>query len=198
MEVYEGVKFPFKYTAAEFSFDHRLKELNHWAWIFSQLGLAPVHPGGAYGNQSYRSSGCSFIITRSGMVPEKALQPEHYCLVEAYEETSASFLVRGCSPPSSESYLHHRLYQFLPGINTILHGHNSLFNSYASQLDIPQTNSFKPYGTVELAESALEIIDFGTRLFILRDHGFIALGEDIESTGKLVLDYYGRLINLLR
>lgn len=78
-----------------------------------------------------------------------------------------------------------------------MHGHCSLLNEQAMSLGIPQTSQFHPYGTPELAQSAIELVNSQTDFFILKDHGFVALGEDIKSCGRLTLDYYEKLVRML-
>ncbi len=198
MENYQGVKFFYRQTQDNFSYDHRLPLLNHWAYLFSQLGLAPVHPEGAYGNLSYRTGKTSFVISKSGMVPSEKLQSADFCHVVGFDAAATTFLAEGTATPSSETFLHNSLYQSLPGINAILHGHCSLLSFHAATLNIPVTAKFCDYGTPELAESALTLIDQTTRFFILRDHGFVAMGENIDQAGKLTLDYFSLLIKILQ
>lgn len=199
MERYQGVKFGHRRTADFFDGDHRqLITLNRWAYLFSELGLTPVHGDGAYGNQSYRTGLSSFVITRSGMIPMQKLNPDNFCQVVDFEEATRTFICQGTAVPSSESLLHRALYQAEPRVNAILHGHSALFNRYAERLNIPVTASFEPYGTPELAESALALLDGVTRFFLLKDHGFVALGEDIEQAGQLTLASFVNLIKFLQ
>ncbi len=198
MENYQGVKFHYHRTTTSFAYDWRLPELNRWAYLFSQLGLAPVHAEGAYGNQSYRTDDISFVITRSAMIPADILQPNNFCHVLGLDKATTTFRTEGQCAPSSESFLHYLLYQTLPHINAILHGHCSLFNIHAEALHIPVTKKFYAYGTPELAQSALAIVDQATSFFILKDHGFVALGEDIDAAGKLTLHYFSDLIRILQ
>ncbi len=86
----------------------------------------------------------------------------------------------------------------LPHINAILHGHCSLLNIHAEALNIPVTQKFHDYGTPELAQSALDLVDQTTLFFILRDHGFVALGEDIGSAGRMTLYFFSELIRRLQ
>lgn len=198
METYQGVKFNHQQIKPRFEFDHRLDELNQLAYLFSQLGLTPVHPEGAYGNQSYRTSSSAFIITKSGMLPDNELTIDNFCEIAGYIPDSNTFLTNGRSIPSSESFLHYDIYMNLPHINVILHGHSTLLNDYAKILKVPATETFYDYGTQELAQSALDLAVKETPFFILKDHGFVALGHSIKETGRLVLDYYGQLINLIK
>lgn len=202
MENYQGVKFQYRQTTTSFAYDWRLPELNRWAHIFSQLGLAPVHAEGAFGNHSYRTDTISFVITKSAMIPAEILQPNDFCHVLGLDESTTcsttTFRTEGQCAPSSESFLHYLIYQTLPHINAILHGHCTLLNIHAEALHIPVTKKFHAYGTPELAQSALEIIDHKTSFFILKDHGFVALGEDIKAAGKLTLNYFSDLIRILQ
>lgn len=198
METYQGVKFNHLKLSKTYVFDHRLTKLNQIAFLFSQLGLTPVHQEGAYGNQSYRTSPSSFIITKSGMIPDNELKVDNYCEVTGYTSDTTTFLTHGPSVPSSESFLHYDIYMNCPHINVILHGHSNLLNNYAYDLSIPTTETFYDYGTQELAQSALDLAQEGIHFFILKDHGFVALGNSIKETGCLVLDSYGQLINFIK
>jgi ribulose-5-phosphate 4-epimerase/fuculose-1-phosphate aldolase len=198
VEKYEGVKFLYTPVSESFIPDQRLKNLNHWAFLFAQLGLTPVHQDGAYGNQSYRTGKFSFVITISGMIPVQTLVIDNFCHVKKFDTGNNVSLTEGKQSPSSESSLHNAIYQAYPDINTILHGHSSLLETHAAALNIPVTDSFYDYGTLELADSALRLMHTSTRFFILKNHGFVALGSDIDSTGILTLDYLKRLISILQ
>ena len=197
METYQGIKFKYSKTRSSFNFDQRLEILNHWTSIFTELGLAPLHSSGAYGNQSYRTSSSSFIITKTGMNPQNHCNVKDFVHVTGFDRISGTFTTEGLSTPSSECFLHNALYNHLPQINAILHGHSSLLCRYAQQLNIPVTKQFHDYGTLELAESALQVVNSGSDFFILKNHGFVALGSDTNSAGKLTLDYYIKLITFL-
>jgi ribulose-5-phosphate 4-epimerase/fuculose-1-phosphate aldolase len=198
MEIYTGVKFKCLRKSGAFAFDERLAALNTWAFILAGLGLTPVHPGGAYGNQSYRSGSSSLIITKSGMIPEKDLLPDNYVHIDGFDKGSGTFFIQGKSNPSSESILHYYIYREFTEIGAIMHGHSLLLEQYAANLAIPVTSTFQPYGTFELAESAVEILQSGAGFILLKNHGFVAIDKDIDSTGNLVLEYYGKLIALLK
>jgi ribulose-5-phosphate 4-epimerase/fuculose-1-phosphate aldolase len=194
MERYQGIKFHCTNSGSGFTYDGRLDALNRWAWIFSQLNLAPEHLEGAYGNFSYRNRGTSFIITKSRMIPSRRLKPENYSLIEDFEAKTNTFLISGANEPSSESFLHDRIYRQYADVQAILHGHFELFSTWASVLEIPVTQSFADYGTPALAESALDIISATNQLILLKDHGFVALGESIASAGCLVLKTFREML----
>lgn len=197
METYQGVKFSFEQVADSCPDHQLLPLLDRWVMLFSQLGLAPVHSTGAYGNQSFRTSGSSFIITRSGMFPGKHFDPANYTLVEAFDRKNLSFTTRGSSPPSSESFLHRLIYEENNAVQAIFHGHSELLNTRARQLNIAVTDKFYDYGTIELAESALAVMQQGCSFFILKDHGFVSLGKTLDEAGQQALSYYRKLLTLL-
>ncbi len=198
METYQGVKFQCSRTNPSFNYDEKLEDLNQWVYLFTELGLAPLHKTGAYGNQSYRTGPSSFIITRSEMSPQKQLNVEDYVHITGFVAKDNTFITEGLATPSSESFLHNSLYGTLPHINTIFHGHSSLLGNYAQQLDIPVTKQYQDYGTPELANSALQMTKQSHDFFILKDHGFVSLGKNMETAGKMTLDYYLKLITLIR
>ncbi len=196
MEKYEGIKFKTTKLSETFDTDSRLPELNYWIFIFGELGLAPVHPEGAYGNHSYRLTNDSFIITRTGMKPCQQLNTTNYCEVK-YDNEEQQFLVKGKHDPSSECFLHSMIYSTFPQTKVIMHGHSALLNNHAAQLDIQVTDQEFPYGTMQLAQSAVQICNPTSSFFIMKNHGFVATGTDIDSTAKNILDYYGRLLKKL-
>ncbi len=197
VECYKGVKFQYVKKAASFDFDKRLYYLNRWAHLFFELGLAPLHSGGAAGNHSYRTAKESCIITKSGMAPRREPVVEQYVALLGYDEEKR-IIYAGRSHPSSESVLHYRIYQNFPGVQSVMHGHSRLFLQYAQALHLPVTEALHPYGTPELAESALELLDGNNRCIILKDHGFVVVGESIQMAGKLVLEKYIDLLKMLR
>lgn len=197
METYQGIKFNVKRVADGFEYDNRLEILHRWIYILGELGLAPVHSRGAYGNHSYRFTPDSFIITRTGMIPSRDLDCRDYCQV-SYVEKENVFIVKGQFDPSSESFLHFHIYKQFPKTHAIMHGHSRLLNRFAGQLSIDETAKEQPYGTMELASAALKVLGDETPFMILKNHGFVAMGEDIDTTAKRVLYHYGRLIDLLR
>ena len=197
METYQGVKFSFTQVADACPYHEKLPLLDRWVLLFSQLGLAPLHPAGAYGNQSFRTSGDSFIITRTGMFPAPQFTLENYTLVEAFDRQLNAFTTRGTAAPSSESFLHRLLYEEDQEIHAIFHGHSELLTREAKRLDIAVTDTFYDYGTMELAESAVAVMRKGHRFFILKDHGFVSLGTTLDEAGRQTLEYYRRLLSLL-
>ncbi len=197
MEIYEGVKFQCVQKKLNFDFDDRLHQLNNWVYLLSELGLTPLHPQGASGNHSYRSGKTSFVITKSGMVPEKKLVVGSYSSVLRCDEAKG-VIYSGQAQPSSESLLHHLVYLNYENLNCVMHGHSHLLLQYADNLALPVTHEYYAYGTSELAKSVLDVMDENNRFVILKDHGFVAVGESVRMAGKLVLKKYAELLRVLQ
>jgi len=196
MESYRGIKFYTRREADEFAYDGRLGRLNFWAYVFGEMGLAPIHADGAYGNHSYRQQEEAFVITCTGMIPNQELDISNYCRVR-YQPADDLFTVRGSREPSSESFLHLFIYQRFPHVNSIMHGHCTLLNSYAAELGLAVTAEEWPYGTRELGQAALEVFARGHFFIILKNHGFVAIGHSIDQTARRVLGHYRDLLSLL-
>jgi len=196
MEIYRGVKYPSVKISANFSADSRLSELSRWAYILAELGLAPAHAEGAFGNHSYRDGERHFIVTRTGMVPGSELNENDYCRV-CFNKKEKCFEIEGLHQPSSECYLHHLIYSHFPEINAIMHGHSELMIQQAAVLGIVETKEELPYGTIELADAAREAMAGGARFIMLKNHGFVSAGESMESAATDVLQKYIALIETL-
>jgi ribulose-5-phosphate 4-epimerase/fuculose-1-phosphate aldolase len=197
MEQYKGIKFTTRRVADSFEPYPFMEELNAWVYVLGELGLAPVHPEGAYGNHSCRLSSTSFLITCSGMVPSRALLQENYCEL-SYQEEEEIFLVKGQREPSSESFLHFLIYRNFGDVNSIMHGHSRLMNAFSRQLGFAETEKEFPYGTKELAYAAMQVLRLQTPFILMKNHGFVATGATIGQTAETVLQQYVRLVGLLR
>ncbi len=196
MENYQGIKFYTRRQADDFAYDDRLGQLNSWAYIFGELGLAPVHSRGAYGNHSYREREDAFVITCTGMIPDRILHSSNYCRVR-YQPAEDLFDIRGSREPSSESFLHLFIYQRFAEVNCVMHGHSRLLNSHAASMGLAVTAGEWPYGTRELGQEAVDLLARGHEFIILKNHGFVATGGSIRQTARRVLHHYGQLVERL-
>lgn len=191
-----GVKFACTCRPPLFEPTPELGALHSSAYLFSTLGLAPLHPEGAYGNFSCRNDRETFFISVSGMSPQKEFAAHQFCLIEECCLTTMSLTCQGCAPPSSETLMHYLIYQKRPEIRAILHGHCEPMTRAADALKIPQTPHFHPYGTRELAMAGAELAA-REDLFVLRNHGFIVLGKDVATATAAALRALRRTITHL-
>jgi len=92
----------------------------------------------------------------------------------------------GKNKPSSESMLHYAIYAGRKEINAIFHGHSKEILKYGDKLGVV-TEKEMSYGSIELIEEVLKILDKND-FVILKNHGFLSLGKNMEEAGKLVLE----------
>lgn len=179
-ESYTGVKFKTVALSRSCPTTPLAEELAGWCREFARLGLAPSHPSGSYGNLSVRirPGKPEFLITRTSAQLAN-VTAEDLVLVERFDIPSLTIWTRGRWEPSSESFIHARLYEERPDAHAIFHGHSG---EILAMQDIPCTPMELPYGTLELMDAALALKDFS--LFNLHSHGFFSLGSNMTEAGQ--------------
>jgi methylthioribose-1-phosphate isomerase len=186
---YVGVKFKTEMideTIPENSY--QLEKLKYWCKVFHDKNLAPPYEGGSYGNLSYRTGGNSFIITASSHSLEKSCSNDSFVSVDSVDFQNGIVCAKGSKKPSSEAMVHASIYNERKDIQAIFHGHSSEISLRAKELGIPETKKEEPYGTIELVNAILEILDYNS--FIeMKNHGFISLGKTLDEAGNLALEY---------
>ncbi len=184
---------PDRYTGARFiaTFKHRpaipaelTNELSLWSRRICESGLAPRCPGGFAGNISVRH-GTGFIISAAG-AELCNMQNEDFIQVLDVEIEERCIVVAGRSKPSSESFLHNAVYKCRPEINAVIHGHDDLVLENLKDLHLPVTANERPHGTLELMNEVLNVIN-GHEYIVMKNHGFLALGERLDLAGHLAL-----------
>ncbi|MBU1026570.1 MAG: class II aldolase/adducin family protein [Candidatus Margulisbacteria bacterium] len=186
---YQGVKFKVVFNNKKAPEDPRINELIKWCQTFNLKSLAPAYEGGSFGNLSFRlkENSNEFIISASRVVFGQNLCNDCFIKVTGCDLKQGIIYAEGLREPSSESMLHYAIYQKRPDINAIFHGHSKEILAKAEQLNLPQTKKEEPYGTVELVNSVLEIID-KHNFIIMKNHGFISLGKTMKEAGRISLD----------
>lgn len=182
-------KFKIEFLKREAPNDPLLQELKHWCSEFHRLDLAPLYPGGSYGNLSFRPAAGSdqFIITASALALKEDLPDDRFVEVIDVDLKNMVVKANGKRPPSSESLLHSMIYSRRPDINAIFHGHSKEILSSGKRMNIPATEREEPYGSLALVEAALPLA-LEHDLFILKDHGFVSLGQNMSAAGKLAVE----------
>ena len=171
--------------------DRGIQELREWCALFHRLGLAPLFAGSSLGNLSFRlkKGAPSFIITASETGMKDDLDDDAFVTVHECDMERCVVCAEGTRNPSSESMLHDHIYRRRPEVNAIFHGHSELILSSAEGLSLPVTPREDPYGSPELIDSVSEILD-DLSCFVLRDHGFIALGNTMQEAGERAVAMY--------
>jgi len=165
--------------------DAKLGELKKWSKKFQESGLTPEVQGNFTGNLSFRSED-GFVITASGLKDKEDLEDICFVYVKAYDEQDNTFFVEGQTKPSSESIMHHLIYKACGNVNAVFHGHNDTIISHAEELKLPVTEKEYESGTVELAKEVLKVLG-DHKLIVLRNHGFVSLGNTMKEAGELAL-----------
>jgi methylthioribose-1-phosphate isomerase len=184
--LYSGIKFRCRLKKEQPPEAEGLEELKHWSRYFHEQGLAPPYKGGSSGNLSFRTQGTEFIITASSTSLAE-LASENYVKVTSANLETCELEAAGQKLPSSEAMLHYAVYQALPHVNAVFHGHYKPLLCLGGNLGIPETQTEAPYGTLELVRQVQAILGQNPSAFILKNHGFVALGKTIKQAGMTTI-----------
>lgn len=187
-EIYSGPKFETVFLSQQFPEPEDLHKLMHWCSVFHREQLAPAHETGTAGNLSFRiaQGKHAFCITGAGLNAKCHLNPSDFVIVENCDLVNLKVYALGQRLPSSESMMHFKIYETLPHVNAIFHGHYQGFLDQADKIGLPVTEKVCEYGSQELIDSILPMLgkhDF----FIIREHGFISLGNCPDEAGENAL-----------
>ncbi len=190
-------KFETVMVGGEIPSDPRLDKLKYWCRIFDKKSLAPPYDGGSYGNLSFRlrENELPFIITGTSIGLKDKLGDDCFVRVNYVDFSNRKVYALGTREPSSEAMVHAAVYGLNPSVNAIFHGHYQPFLDMAERLKIPVTAKEKPYGTIELVEQVHNLLlsfELCLNFFIMRKHGFVALGRTMREAGELTLDFCSR------
>jgi len=190
MEENHITKFSTEFESEIVSQDFRIEELKRYSKLFSDYDLAPPYPGGSHGNLSFRITAEQdpFIITASMTALFDPLKPEDFVQVNFVDVEKNKVFAEGKRLPSSESVLHFGIYRIRDEVNVVFHGHSKYILDNVEKLGIPQTENEEEFGTLELVDEVLELAsehDF----FVMRNHGFVALGKSMEEAWERVEKY---------
>ena len=194
---YKGTKFKTEFLSGKIPENKKIVKLIYWCKLFHEQKLAPNHKTGSFGNLSFRieQNRNIFIISSSGSDFGNFLKAENFVQVESCNFFKKTVYCHGIREPSSEAMLHYAIYQNRPDISAIFHGHSEEILNSAENLNIPETSKKEEYGTMELVESVLKIIP-DTNFLIMKNHGFLSLGETIEEAGENTLKLLKKISGL--
>ena len=184
---YIGTKFQTVFKDKKAIKNKNISILIKWCNQFAELGLSPKLMGGFGGNLSFRTEQ-GFIITASGVNLKNLSENDFVEVIEA-DILSKKVVVNGTKLPSSESLLHYNVYSQRPEINAVFHGHDEKVLQKCKQLKLPTTKQEQPYGSVELIEEVEKILQ-NNFYIVLKNHGFLSLGETMERAGNLALQIH--------
>ena len=137
------------------------------------------------GNMSLRVPG-GFLVTTSGS-HLGALEPADLALVHGFDLASETVSYSGPQKPSSEAMLHGLILERFGQVGAVVHAHDEAVTSGKAAEHLPQTAREEPYGTVALAELAAAAVAGGGEIIVLRNHGYVAVGQDLDSATDVVV-----------
>lgn len=184
---YIGTKFQTVFKDKTAIKNDNISTLIKWCNKFAELGLSPKLIGGFGGNLSFRTEQ-GFIITASGVNLKNLSENDFVEVIEA-DILLKKVKVNGTKLPSSESLLHYFVYSQKAEINAVFHGHDDKVLKKCKQLELPTTKQEQPYGSVELIEEVGKILQNYFYL-VLKNHGFLSLGETMDKAGNLALQIH--------
>jgi L-fuculose-phosphate aldolase len=96
---------------------------------------------------------------------------------------------------SSESIMHWLIYQNHPEAQAIIHAHDE-FATRPELLagEVEESKREEPYGTIELAHIAIVTFKRAKQIIVLKNHGYVAIGPDLDKTCDLVVDTHLKLL----
>jgi ribulose-5-phosphate 4-epimerase/fuculose-1-phosphate aldolase len=174
------------------------EELLHWCDLFDREGLAPRVGGASAGNLSFRTPG-GFIITPSRRQLSADMSWSDFNEVVRSDSRDFTVHVLGPSVPSSDSFLHDRIYARRLDAQAVFHGHDHLVLKHAErlarELPIKVTAEARLFGTIEDAEETAR--ELGSCDYIIRlAHGFVSVGRTLDAAGELALMVHRRAVEL--
>jgi len=176
-EVYKGVKFRTLFKGVNFDcLDERnkiIKELSN----LKKKGLIDKNNG----NLSVKTS-TGMVITPTGKDMGDIVESD-LVYVKGINESAKLVMAIGTKEPSSESIMHWLIYENYPKVEAILHFHDSTLLERHNEF--VETEVKHPYGTIELAHEVLKTLK-KNKFIILKEHGALAIGKDLESCHKLL------------
>jgi len=180
VEVYEPVVI-----GREAPQDPRIAHLIWWGARFAELGFSPSYGPGDHGNLSFRTA--DGLVMTARQTAKARLQAGDFVevLKAEGEEDAVKLRCRGPRLPSTDAWMHLRIYAARPDIHAILHGHDPSTLAKAGALHLPMTQRSANASSRELVEEVVSLAGENDYL-LLRDHGFIALGPTIDEAGELV------------
>jgi ribulose-5-phosphate 4-epimerase/fuculose-1-phosphate aldolase len=192
---FHATKFTTEFIGREIPDDPRIEELRFWCSEFHRFNLAPLHKYGACGNLSFRAEAgdLSFIITASGTAFHEKPASDNFVRVRTVDLEQGIVYAEGEKRPSSESMLHFAAYRAREDVQAVFHGHSPEILARASEMNLVVTEREDPYGSLELVQSVLEVLK-DNFFIVIRKHGFIALGETMESAGERALHIYRKCL----
>jgi ribulose-5-phosphate 4-epimerase/fuculose-1-phosphate aldolase len=177
-----------------------MEELARWCRTFDEEGMAPVEGGASAGNLSFRTL-TGFVITPTRTHLKSELSWDRFAEVVRSNWLDYEVHYLGTAPPSSDVFLHDRIYRARPDVQAVFHGHDDVVLAQAGTLgrefDIVVTPREIEFGTREDAEETARTL--GARDYLIRrGHGFLSVGRTMAEAGERAVKIHRRAVECAR
>ena len=182
MEGYLGIKFRTIRGEGDYppGFAELFPEFKECAGICNKYDMVPQNAG----NFSVRiAGGMAITATGSNLA---LLEKDDIVFVSrcSMEDMKVEYI--GVNEPSSETFLHHEIYQCRPDVTAIAHAHNIPESSKMVGI-VKETIREEPYGTAAFAGLACETLGEKESIIVLKNHGYLAVGKSLrEAVGLMI------------
>jgi len=146
------------------------------------------------GNMSHRY-GSGYVITSTGS-NLGSLEKDELVYVERCHIDREEVYYYGPKEPSSETLMHWLIYSERPEIDVIMHAHDeAATRTELLSGKIEETEREEPYGSLALARLAIESFKKAKELIVLKNHGYVAVGQDLDSACDLIIQTHHFLLS---
>ncbi len=157
--------------------------------VLGSHGMAPLNGG----NMSARL-GQGFVVTASGS-NLGILEPDELVYVDSADPVTGLVCFRGPGLPSSEAIMHAMVLRARPEAMAVIHAHDAALTPEAmARAGMVVTDREEPYGTIALAERALEAFSRAEDLIVLENHGYVCVGASLEAVVDRIVGTHLRLL----
>jgi L-fuculose-phosphate aldolase len=150
--------------------------------VLASHGMAPLNGG----NMSLRQ-GRGLVVTASGC-NLGLIEPAELVFVDSAEPSTSLVRYRGVALPSSEAIMHAMVLAARPEAMAVVHAHDPTATPEAMvRAGMVITDREEPYGTVALAERAIEAFARAQDIIVLENHGYVCVGPSLEAVVERIV-----------
>ncbi|HMS15922.1 MAG TPA: class II aldolase/adducin family protein [Planctomycetota bacterium] len=167
-----------------------MESLIRWCTVFDREGMAPIEGGASAGNLSFRTPS-GFVITPTRSQLKVGLNWHDFVEVVRANWHDYEVHVLGDRAPSSDTFLHERIYALRPDVMAVFHGHDEVILRQGHALkaldpSLALTSAERLFGTKDdAAETAHDLQS--SHAIIRLGHGFVTVGRHQDQAGERAL-----------
>ena len=128
--------------------------------------------------------------------PSLWVEPGELVYVDSCDERAGVVRYRGPALPSSEAILHQLVLRARPQAGAVVHAHDPVATREALLRErLAETPREEPYGTVALAQLAIAAFRGAERIIVLKNHGYVCVGAELEEAVDIIVATHLRLLS---